>query len=146
MTTTRTHRTRAIGVLAGGLFLLPVAACTDSPVADEALPSVTASLPSDAPSTEELGDAAESATAAAGSAVQADCSATSCRLTLAAGQEAEVLGTTLSFTGSEDGTATVRAGDRSLTCREGEDVSAGPVTLRCTEISDDSVTLTASLG
>ena len=139
MTTTRTHMTRAIGVLAGSLFVLPITGCTDATVNDDALPSVTASLPSDAPSTEDVGEAVESA-------VEADCSGTTCELTLAAGQEADVLGMTISFTSSEDGTATLQADGRSVTCTEGEDVSAGPLSLQCSAVSDDSVTLTASLG
>lgn len=131
--------TRAIGVLAGGLFVLPMTGCSDATVDGESLPSVTAELPSDAPSTEDVGEAVESA-------VEADCAGMSCELTLATGQEAEVLGTTLSFTGSEDGTATLQADGRSVTCTEGEEISAGPVSVECSAISDDSVTLAASLG
>jgi hypothetical protein len=33
-----------------------------------------------------------------------------------------------------------------VSCAQGEKVEAGPLTLECTEVTDDSVKLTASVG
>jgi len=75
------------------------------------------------------------------------CSGTSCTATLSGdGASAEILGNKLAFGGVKDGRATLSAGDRSVSCAQGESVSAGPLSLTCTEVTDDSVTLKASLG
>jgi len=75
------------------------------------------------------------------------CSASSCTVTLSGdGAEAEVLGTTLSFAGVQDGRATLSVGGASVSCAEGESVSAGPLDLECSSVTDDSVELTASLS
>jgi hypothetical protein len=76
-----------------------------------------------------------------------DCSGSSCSVTLRGeGAEADVLGTRISFGGTADGRASLRVGGTSVSCAEGENVSAGPVRLECTTVNDDAVTLTASLG
>jgi spore coat protein U-like protein len=75
------------------------------------------------------------------------CSTSSCTVTLSGeGAEAEVLGTTLSFGGVQDGRASLGVGGASVTCGEGETVTAGPLELTCSSVTGDSVELTASLG
>jgi hypothetical protein len=77
----------------------------------------------------------------------ASCSGGSCSVTLKGdGASAEILGTDLAFGGVEDGRATLRVGDNEVSCAQGESVSAGPLALECTEVTDDSVELSASLG
>lgn len=75
------------------------------------------------------------------------CSTSSCSVTLTGeGSETEILGTTLSFGGTQDGRASLTVGGASVSCGEGESVTAGPLQLTCTSVTDDSVELTASLG
>jgi hypothetical protein len=75
------------------------------------------------------------------------CSGSTCSVTLSGeGAEAEILGTSLSFGGTADGRASLSVGSTSVSCAQGESVSAGPLSLECTEVSEDSVTLSASLG
>ena len=76
-----------------------------------------------------------------------DCSTGSCSVTLTGdGAEADILGTTLSFGGVEDGRASLSVGGASVSCGEGETVTAGPLQLECSSVTGDSVELTASLG
>ena len=76
-----------------------------------------------------------------------DCSGDSCSVTLESGSgETEVLGTTLSYDGFADGEATVSVGEETVSCAEGDSVSAGPLELECTTVSEDSLTLTATLN
>jgi hypothetical protein len=75
------------------------------------------------------------------------CSTSSCTVTLdGEGAEADVLGTTLSFGGVQDGRASLSVGGASASCGEGETVTAGPLQLECSSVTDDSVELTATLG
>ncbi len=75
------------------------------------------------------------------------CSGTQCTATLTGeGAEAEILGNSLAFGGVRDGRATLSVGDASVSCAQGESVSAGPLSLTCTTVTEDSVELTASLG
>ena len=75
------------------------------------------------------------------------CSTSSCTATLSGdGAEAEILGTTVTFAGVQDGRATLGVGDASVSCAEGESVGAGPLSVTCTKVADDSVEITASLG
>ena len=75
------------------------------------------------------------------------CSTSSCSVTLdGAGAEVEVLGTSLALGGVQDGRATLSVGNASVSCAQGETVSAGPLTLECTTVASDAVELTASLG
>ena len=134
-TTTRAGRTA--GLLTAGLLLFPVAGCSEDTVGDDAADAVS-SAGADASAALE--------TAVEDSPVDLDCSGTSCSLTLDAGQEAELLGTRLAFTSSADGTATVRVGEQEATCRQGETVEAGPLSLECTDVTDEQVSLTATLG
>jgi len=76
-----------------------------------------------------------------------NCSTSSCTVTLTGdGAEADVLGTTLSFGGVQDGRASLGVGGASVSCGEGETVTAGPLQLECSSVTGDSVELTASLG
>jgi hypothetical protein len=75
------------------------------------------------------------------------CSGGTCTVTLSGdGAEAEILGTTLTFGGIQDGKASLSVGGASVSCGEGETVSAGPLQLECSSVTDDSVELSASLG
>jgi hypothetical protein len=75
------------------------------------------------------------------------CSASSCTVTLSGdGAEADILGTNLAFAGTENGRATLSVAGASVSCAQGESVSAGPLTLECTSVTDGAVELTASLN
>ena len=75
------------------------------------------------------------------------CSSSSCTVTLSGdGAEAEILGTTLSFDGVKDGRASLSVGSTSVSCAEGENVSAGSLKLECSSVTDDSVKLTATVS
>jgi hypothetical protein len=75
------------------------------------------------------------------------CSGSTCTVTLSGeGAEAEILGTTLTFGGIQDGKASLSVGGASVSCGEGETVTAGPLELQCSSVTDDSVELSASLG
>ncbi|MEU2347118.1 hypothetical protein [Modestobacter sp. NPDC049651] len=85
--------------------------------------------------------------AACGSDSGVSCSGRTCTATLS-GDDAtvSVLGNDLAFAGTQDGKASLSVGDAQVSCAQGEEVSAGPLTLTCTEVTDDSVKLSASLG
>ena len=75
------------------------------------------------------------------------CSGSTCTVTLSGdGAKAEILGTTLTFAGVENGKASLSVGGASVSCGEGETVGAGPLQLECSSVGDDSVELTASLS
>ncbi len=75
------------------------------------------------------------------------CSGSECTATLTgAGAEAEILGTSLVFAGTQDDRATLSVGGSEVSCAAGESVSAGPLTLTCTAVTADSVDLTATLS
>ena len=75
------------------------------------------------------------------------CSGSTCTVTLSGdGAEAEILGTTLTFGGIEGGRASLSVGGASVSCGEGETVTAGPLELKCSSVTDDSVELSASLS
>jgi hypothetical protein len=108
-TTTRAARLAA-AVLAGGLALLPLSACSFT-------------------------------------SKNFSCSGSSCSVTLSGdGSEVEILGTTLAFGGVQDGRAELRVGNAGVSCAQGETVNAGPLSLECTSVQDNSVEVTASLG
>jgi hypothetical protein len=84
---------------------------------------------------------------AACSSGDVDCSGTTCTVTLSGdGAQASILGNDLAFAGTEDGRARLSVGDADVSCAEGERVSAGPLSITCTTVTDDEVQLTASLG
>ena len=152
MDTTTIHRRRiAPGVLAGALLLVPLAGCGDSG-SDEAAPEATATQSAPAGETADPTGATEpGATGASGTDgatnADVDCAGTSCSVTLTGdGARADVLGTPIVLGAVESGRATVRVGDQELACSQGESVSAGPLTLACTTVTEDALTLTAALG
>ena len=148
------------GVLAGALLLAPLAACGDTsePGDAEAVPEVTATEgapaegtgdPTDPTGTEDATEPTEPTEQAGDSGTEADvdCSGNTCSVTLSGdGAEADVLGTSVVLGGVENGRATVRVGDRDVSCGQGESVSAGPLTLACSTVTEDTVTMSASLG
>jgi len=84
---------------------------------------------------------------AACSSDNVDCSGRTCTVTLTGdGAKASILGNDLAFTGVQDGRATVSVGDASVSCAQGESVSAGPLSITCTKVTDDSLELTAKAG
>ena len=75
------------------------------------------------------------------------CSSGTCTVTLSGeGAEANILGTTLSFGGVQDGRASLSVAGTSVSCGEGENVAAGPLQVSCSSVTDDSVQLTASVS
>ena len=134
------HSRRSAIVLAGGLLVVPLAACSgnEENTGSSVLPSAS--------------EGVESATSAAASAAESvegevDCSGTSCTVTLSPdAADVDVLGTRLAYEGVQDGEATVVVGSETVTCAEGESVEAGPLTLECTSVTEESLSLTASLG
>ncbi|TFV53416.1 hypothetical protein [Blastococcus sp. TF02A-35] len=75
------------------------------------------------------------------------CSGGSCTVSLSGeGAEAEILGQKLTFGGVQDGRASLSVGGASVSCGEGESVTAGPLELSCSGVTDDSVELTAQLN
>ena len=90
------------------------------------------------------------ALALAGCSLSSDnvsCSGTKCTATLSGDSaSAEILGTKVEFAGTKDGRATLGVGDASVSCAEGESISAGPLSVTCTKVSEGSVEITASLN
>jgi hypothetical protein len=75
------------------------------------------------------------------------CSGNSCSVTLTGdGATAKVLGSTVAFAGTSNGTATVSVAGHDVSCTQGQSVDAGPLHLSCTTVTDSSVELSASLG
>ena len=75
------------------------------------------------------------------------CSPSSCTVVLeGTDAEVEVLGQTLTFSGTQDGRASLGVAGASASCAEGESVAAGPLELECTSVTEDRVELTASLA
>jgi len=90
------------------------------------------------------------ALALAGCSLNSDdvsCSGTKCTATLSGdGASVKILGQKLQLSGTKDGRATLGVGDASVSCAEGESVSAGPLSVTCTSVTDSAVEVTASLG
>ena len=75
------------------------------------------------------------------------CTTSSCTATLSGeGAQADILGTTVEFAGTQDGRATLGVGGATVSCGEGEEVAAGPLSVTCSSVSDDAVEITATLG
>jgi hypothetical protein len=75
------------------------------------------------------------------------CTTNSCTATLSGdGAKAEILGTTVTFGGIQDGRASLGVAGASVTCAEGESVGAGPLNIECTSVTDAAVEITATLG
>jgi len=101
-------------------------------------------MPASAGSSGVSADASAAATTEAGGV---HCSGTSCSLTLSHDDpQAKVLGTTVSLGAVQNGKATLGVAGHDVSCAQGQKVTAGPLTLTCSTVTDSSVTLTASLG
>lgn len=75
------------------------------------------------------------------------CSPSSCTVVLeGTDAQVEVLGTSLTFSGTQDGRASLGVAGANVSCAEGESVAAGPLDLECTSVTEDRVELTASLS
>jgi len=75
------------------------------------------------------------------------CSPSGCTVTLeGTDAQVEVLGTTLTFSGTQDGRASLGVAGANVSCAEGESVTAGPLELECTSVTEDAVELKASLA
>ena len=75
------------------------------------------------------------------------CTTSSCTATLSgSGAEVDILGTTVTFGGVQEGRASLTAGGASVSCAQGESVGAGPLQLECTSVTDDAVEITATLA
>lgn len=84
---------------------------------------------------------------AACSSDNVDCSGRTCTVTLTGdGAKASILGNDLALADTKDGRATLSVGDAEVSCTEGESVSAGPLSITCTSVTDDGVELTAKAG
>lgn len=134
-------------------MLAPLAGCGNMSDSDaDASPEITVTESAPAEDTSapaETSEAQDTGSAGSDGDTNADvnCSGTSCSVTLSGdGAEADILGTAVVLETVEDGQATVRVEDREVSCREGETVSAGPLTLECTNVDEDAVTMTATLG
>ncbi|ADB75036.1 hypothetical protein [Geodermatophilus obscurus] len=150
MDTRTNHRRRlASGVLAGALLGVPLAACggetttSGTATTDTSAPADDTGGATGTPAPEDTAGTSEPTGTSAG----VDCTGTSCSVTISGdGAQADVLGTPVSLGSVQDGRATVRVADREVSCSQGESVAAGPLTLECTTVTADTVTLTASLG
>lgn len=149
---TSIRSTRLASLLAaGGLALAALSACSgEASDAADAVGSAASSVSSSVAG----GDAGSSSAAESGASTRTsdgdggvDCSGTSCTVTLPGdGTEVQVLGTAIKLGAVENGRATLGVGGNDVSCSQGEKVSAGPLTLECTTISTDRVSLKASLG
>lgn len=75
------------------------------------------------------------------------CTTSSCTATLSGdGAKAEIFGATVTFGGIQDGRASLSVGGASVSCAEGESVTAGPLQIECSNITDDALEIKASLG
>jgi hypothetical protein len=76
-----------------------------------------------------------------------DCSSSSCTVELSGeGTEAKILGTTVTLGSVQDGRATISVGGANVSCSQGESVTAGPLEMTCTTVTEDSVKLTATVN
>ena len=150
-TTTTARRRLAPAVLAGALLLVPLAGCggtTDTDAAPEATAteSAPAGATDDPTATTDPGATGATGTDG-GTNADVNCTGTSCSVNLSGdGAQADILGTPIVLGAVESGRASIRVGDQEIGCSQGESVSAGPLTLECTTVTEDAVTMTASLG
>jgi ferric-dicitrate binding protein FerR (iron transport regulator) len=148
MSINRIRRVRlASGLAALGVVLVPLSGCSGDTASDISGALESGTSESSSAVGEDTATSAADPTSGTSPGTDVDCTGTSCELTLTgAGTEVEVLGATVSLGQVQDGRATISVGDRELSCAQGESVSAGPLTLECRTVSDQTVTLTASLG
>ena len=145
---TTSRRARWAPVVLGGL-LVSLTACTVNIGTTAASSSARTSAPSAAQSTTITGPgvtAVQSAAPGQNNVARVNCSGSSCTVTLAGNSRLTVLGTSLALQEVKDGRATLDVGGQSVSCGPGETATAGPLTLRCTDVTADSVSFTASLS
>jgi hypothetical protein len=139
---------RAMVALAATVLLPVLAACTvnigaGAGAASSSAARSTASSPApsepDRTGSPSAGDGQNSVT-------RVHCTASSCTITLSGDSQVTVLGTSLSLTSVQGGRATLDVGGQSVSCAQGESVSAGGLTLQCTAVGDGSVSFTATRG
>jgi hypothetical protein len=136
----------AVVALAAAVLLPVLAACTVN-IGGTAASSSAARSTASAPATSQSGGTAvQSAAPGQNNVARVSCSGASCSVTLGGTSRLTVLGTTFSLSGIQDGRATLDVGGRSVSCAQGESVSAGGVTLACTAVTEDSVSFTATRG
>lgn len=132
-------------LLGAAALLVALSACSDD--GDSSAGPTTSASADAGTATPTSGSAA---TGSPGTATPTDtgvnCSGNSCSVTVSGHAQVEVLGTTIRLGAVQDGQATFGIGDRQVSCRQGDSVSAGPLRLQCTTVTPDSVTFTASLG
>lgn len=144
----RTTRVRlAGGLVTGGLLLGGLAACSGS---NNGLGgSVSAGTSGNQAGVAASASASASAgsASASGSAGSVTCAGASCSVTLDSGHtKATVLGTTVTLGGVSDGKASLGVAGHDVSCTQGDKVSAGPLSVTCSKVTQDAVTLTAKLG
>ena len=75
------------------------------------------------------------------------CSPSSCTVTLdGEGAQVDVFGNTVTLGSVQDGRAALEVAGASVSCAEGESVTAGPLSVECTSVTADAVELTATLA
>lgn len=138
---------RAVVALAAAVLLPVLAACTVN-IGTTAASSTSSAAGSTAraPAPSQPGGVTADQSAAPGqhSVTRVSCSGSSCTVTLAGSSRLTVLGTSFSLTGVQGGRATLDVGGQSLSCAQGETVSAGGVSVQCTAVTDDSVSFTVT--
>ncbi|WNV73628.1 hypothetical protein [Geodermatophilus sp. DSM 44513] len=146
--TTPTRRIAA-GVFAAGLLLAGCGSTADEIAAPEttATESAPAEDTADPTATAGAEDTAAAPGTDGGTDAGVNCSGTSCEVTLTGdGAQVDVLGTPITLGTVADGRASISVGGQELACSQGESVAAGPLTVECTTVTEDAVTMTASLG
>lgn len=126
--------------------LLADATATVSSEASAAETSASSAAPETSSSSGSSGSTGASGASGAGATSNVDCSGSSCSVTLSGNSEVTVLGATIKLGKIEDGRATFGVGGADVSCSQGETVSAGPLKLACSEVTEDSVSFEASLG
>jgi len=74
-----------------------------------------------------------------------NCTNGTCTVTMGgSGTTVGIFDTTISFGSISDGRATLRVDDQDVTCAAGQTVTAGSLTLACTDVTADTVSFTAT--
>ena len=129
----------ASGLVTGGLLLGGLAACsaTDSGSAGVGASGTSAGVSA----------SASAAASASGDVGSVQCSGNSCSVTLDSGHtQASILGTTVTLGGVQNGKASLGVAGHDVSCSQGDSVSAGPLSVTCSKVTPDAVTITAKLG
>jgi hypothetical protein len=129
-----------IVLLTAGALLALLAACSNSTQTTTSSDAMNFSYASSSVAVSGFSGPPDS-----GSLSIVSCSGNECSVTLGGtGSTVGIFGTTISFLGIQDTRATIRVGEQDVSCTEGQVVAAGPLTLRCTGVGDETVEFTAS--